>query len=86
MIIHENRLLADIISNLFRKLGKMSQNLSSATVAIGALRVKCQHAKLNQNILICTISMSDLFTHSQRSGVCIRSNILLACCSTLLSL
>ena len=46
MIFHENRLLADNsheISYLifFRKLGKMSQNLSSATVVIGALRVKC---------------------------------------------
>ena len=35
MIFHENRLLADssndnIIPYLFRKLGKMSQNLSSA--------------------------------------------------------
>ena len=45
MIFHENRLLADdsyVISYLifFRKLGKMSQNLSSAAVVIGALRVK----------------------------------------------
>ena len=46
MIFHENRLLADDsheISHLnffFRKLEKMSQNLSSAAVAIGAIRVK----------------------------------------------
>ena len=45
MILHENRLLADDsheISYLifFRKLGKMSQNLSSAAVVIGAFRVK----------------------------------------------
>ena len=45
MIFHENRLLADDsheISYLiiFRKMGKMSQNLSSAAVVIGALRVK----------------------------------------------
>ena len=45
MIIHENRLLAEDsheISYLifFRKLGKMSQNLSPAAVVIGALRVK----------------------------------------------
>ena len=45
MIFHENRLLADNsheISYLifFRKLEKMSQNLSSAAVVIGALRVK----------------------------------------------
>ena len=44
MIYHENRLLADDsheISYLifFRKFGKMSQNLSSAAVVIGALRV-----------------------------------------------
>ena len=44
MILHENRLLADDsheISYLifYRKLGKMSQNLSSAAVVIGALRV-----------------------------------------------
>ena len=44
MIFHENRLLADdyrdIIPYFCRKLGKMSQNLSSAAVVIGALRVK----------------------------------------------
>ena len=45
MIFHENRLLADDsreISYLifFRKLGKISQNLSSAAVVIGALRAK----------------------------------------------
>ena len=44
MIFHENRLLADDSHEisyfiLFRKLGKMSQNLSSAAVVIGALRV-----------------------------------------------
>ena len=45
MIFHWNRLLADDsheISYLifFQKLEKMSQNLSSAAVVIGALRVK----------------------------------------------
>ena len=44
MIFHENRLLADdslVISYfIFSKLGKMLQNLSSAAVVIGALRVK----------------------------------------------
>ena len=45
MIFHENHLLADDsheISYLifFRKLGKISQNLSSAAVVIEALRVK----------------------------------------------
>ena len=44
MIFHENRLLADdsqeyIIPYFFRKLGKMSTNLSSAAVMISALRV-----------------------------------------------
>ena len=32
---------------------------------------KCQHTKFNQNKLICTISMSDLFTQPNRSKVCI---------------
>ena len=45
MIFHENGLLADdsheISYFIFcRKLGKMSQNSSSAAVVIGALRVK----------------------------------------------
>ena len=46
MIFHENCLLADNsheISHLtfFRKLGKISQNLSSSAVVISALRAKC---------------------------------------------
>ena len=45
MIFHENHLLADDSHEIsyfifFQKLGKMSQNLSSAAVVIGALRVK----------------------------------------------
>ena len=44
MIFHENRLLADdsheISYFVFRELGNMSQNLSSAAVVIGALMVK----------------------------------------------
>ena len=41
MIFHENRLKADDSHEiLYRKMGKMSQNLSSAAVVIGALRVK----------------------------------------------
>ena len=44
MIFYENRLLADdsheISYLIFRKLGKMSQNLSSDAVMVGALRVK----------------------------------------------
>ena len=43
MIFHENCLLADNSHEIpylifFRKLGKMSENLSSAAVVIGALR------------------------------------------------
>ena len=44
MIFHENRLLADdsheISYLIFLKLEKMSQNLSSAAVVIGALGFK----------------------------------------------
>ena len=44
MILHENHLLVDDSHEksyliFFQKLGKMSQNLSSAAVVIGALRV-----------------------------------------------
>ena len=52
MIFHENCLLADHsheISYLtfFQNLGKMSPNLSSAAVMIGALRVKsCENHSL----------------------------------------
>ena len=51
MIFHENRLLADdshVISCLifFQKFEKIRQNLSSATVVIGALRVKKKHGRL----------------------------------------
>ena len=40
--------------DFFRQLRKMSQNLSSATVVIGALRVKCSRITSNriQSILI----------------------------------
>ena len=44
MIFHENSLLADdshvLPCLIFLKIGKMSQNLSSAAVMIGPLRVK----------------------------------------------
>ena len=45
MIFHEDSLLADTFNSpkyhtfYFQKLGKVSQNLSSAAVVIGALRV-----------------------------------------------
>ena len=50
MIFHENRLLH------FRKLGKMSQILSSAAVVIGALRVKdpAAHERTSNAVCICT--------------------------------
>ena len=60
MIFHENRLLADdsyemsYIPYFFRKLRKMSQNLSSAAVVIGVLRVKGKFLllskKKNENV------------------------------------
>ena len=51
MIFHENRLPADDSHEIsclifFGKLGKMSQNLLSASVVIGALRVKIMSVKL----------------------------------------
>ena len=64
MIFHENRLLADKsheISYLifFWKLGKMSQNLSSAAVVIGALRVKTSSTKTKHKIFL-------LYLHENR--------------------
>ena len=52
MIFHENRLLADdsyeMSYLIFSKIGKMSQNLSSAAVVIGALRVKTSGVNILQ--------------------------------------
>ena len=48
MIFHENRLLADDSPYFCRKLGKTSQNLSSAAVVVGALRVKMYHSNSNR--------------------------------------
>ena len=46
MIFYENRQLAWNITPFFcYKLGKLSQNLSSAAVVIGALRVKVNDMK-----------------------------------------
>ena len=52
MIFHENRLLADDsheVSYLlfFRQLGKMSKDLSSTAVLIGALKVKFKLSIMN---------------------------------------
>ena len=50
MIFHENHQLADDSHVICRKLGNMSQNLSSAAVVIGALRVNYLWLKiLNKN-------------------------------------
>ena len=54
MIFHENRLLADDFHEISylsfcRKLGKMSQNLSSAAAVIGALMVKVKSKLHNVN-------------------------------------
>ena len=51
MMFNENRLLADhsheiSYLNFYSKLGKMSQNLSSAAVVIGALRVQTKRAAI----------------------------------------
>ena len=51
MIYHENRLLAEdsheISYLFFRKLGKLSHNLPSAAVVIGALKVKAHLKKIH---------------------------------------
>ena len=48
MKFHENRLLGNIIPYFCRKLGKMSQYLSSAAVVTGALRVNRTPKKKNK--------------------------------------
>ena len=52
MIFHENRLLADdsheISYLIVLKIGKMSQNLSSAAVMIGALRVNLRQRLMGE--------------------------------------
>ena len=60
MIFYENCLLAEncheiFIPYFFRKLGKMSQNLSSAAVVIGTLRINgllCMRAAGDDSIWI----------------------------------
>ena len=69
MIFHENCLLADNshgISYLifFRKLGKMSQNLSSAAVVIGASRVKCHIHSKNLKYLFIIMYNYTLWMHT----------------------
>ena len=75
MIFHENCLLADnsheisylifFIPYFFRKLGRMSQNLSSAAVVIGALRANNQ---FNDNNILQTASL----THRAPPRICSR--------------
>ena len=74
MIFYENRLLADVshvISYFCQKLGKMSQNLSSAAVVIGALKVKPLFSKnfqeYHQNVKLFG-SRSGLMCHWSWSG------------------
>ena len=69
MTFHENRLLPDdsheISHRIFRKLGKMSENVSSAAVVIGALRVKtpankiriCRLLRLSAATLLINVSI-----------------------------
>ena len=65
MIFNENRLLADdshetsYVIFFFRKLGKMLQNLQSAAVVIGALRIK-QMSEQTTKVMICRKSV---FSH-----------------------
>ena len=64
MIFHENSLLADdsheISFLIFLKLGKMSQNKSSAAVRIDALRVNPKFCSLI--LCIQTTVNSEIFT------------------------
>ena len=67
MIFHENCLLADNSHDIsflifFRKLRKMSQNLSSAAVVIGALRV---NFSLLGNFAGFFLSSADFFFQNQ---------------------
>ena len=52
MIFHLNRLLAtdshEILSLIFRYLGKVLQNMSSVAVVIGALRVMMSRETFNK--------------------------------------
>ena len=57
MIFHEKRLLADdsheISYHIFVHLGKMSQNLSSAAVVIGVLRVNAANFNTDCATIFC---------------------------------
>ena len=51
----------------FRKLGKMPQNLSSAAVVIGALRVNS--LSLNDNLLVSALTLSTFYRVGPRSTI-----------------
>ena len=70
MVFHENRLLADdshVISCLIfcQILGKMSKNLSSAAVVIGALRVKVFNIRFSMAVLNVLSLAYYLCNHNQ---------------------
>ena len=62
MIFHENRLLADdsnvisyiIFVEIWERCDIMSQNLSSAAVVIGALRVKFSYRNLSVSVILAS--------------------------------
>ena len=73
MIFHENRLLADDsheISYLifFRKLGKMSQNLSSTAVVIGPLRIKATNQTHKTDKLLGFMRFLFIFSAAEIKG------------------
>ena len=58
-IVCQQTILMKYHTYFFRKLGKMSQNLSSAAVVIGALRVNYQQAR-NLKHYFLTYSKEDV--------------------------
>ena len=67
MIFHENRLLAcdshEIAYLFFSKLERMSQNLSSAAVVIGAIRVNLFHSGYLQTSSLANSEDPDVMPH-----------------------
>ena len=61
-MFHENRLADDsreiACLTFFRKLGKVSQNLSSNAVVIGALRVKFGRCVMHETMVIIALHFS----------------------------
>ena len=76
MLFHGTRLLADDSHEIlylifFRKLGKMLQNLLSAAIVIGALRVKNQ-----QSGHLSSAPLVLLQKHGPRSDCSLRSSLI----------